>query len=144
MFRPDGRRIQIGGNQMETRWIYDGNFKFDVDGVVRIGGHRGDAYSLAWRAPADGIYDVEATVGIASESVAGGGVIHARLSVPGNKERECVLGKGQSGALVAQNIELHAGDQVKILSDLRDMWGVGPLEIRNFKIVKKKSAKMLE
>ncbi len=136
MLRPDGRRIVVGGDQMKTRWFHDGNFVASTNGVVRFGGRRGDTYSFAWRAPEAGVYDLSAEVGIPAK-VAGDGVIHARLSVPGVPERRRTLKRGDADVLQIKDVKLEAGDFVKVISDLTDMWGVGPLEVRRFRILKK-------
>ncbi|MGI6494897.1 MAG: endo-1,3-alpha-glucanase family glycosylhydrolase [Kiritimatiellia bacterium] len=130
--RPDGRRATVEGGQMTARWFYDGNFHFTTNGTVTIAGRRGDTYALGWKAPAGGTYEIAADVSVSPEA-AGGGEIWARLEAA-TESREVRLGKGSHETITLPPVRLQAGDMVKLVSDLRDMWGVGPLEIQELRV----------
>ena len=131
----DGTRASCGYDLVTRRQYHDGNYHFRTNGVVAFGGAHGLVESLAWRAPADGVFEVEALVGVGRTSSAG--AIAARLQVGETVLDEAAVGRGEERLLVAREVRLAEGACLRLVGDFSRAWGLGPLEIRRFNIRKR-------
>lgn len=123
-----------GYDLVAKRVYHDGNFHFSTNGVVTLGGRRGQTQAFAWRAPVDGVYTVSAIVGLPPAERKGTGVLHVRLAVGERTAKYADVRNGDEAKLVEKNVRLQAGTFVKVVCDAADSWGTGPLEIRRLAV----------